>query len=249
MGKTGPKCSICSHKSRHQIEIGLAHGIAHNALARRFNVSADAVGRHAANHVSPAMRAAILTAQKPTEIDLEALQASEQEGLLSQLVHQRARLQQHVATAIDFADIKAAISAEGAITANLALVGKLLGMIVQRHDVRSTSLLDQRRLPGYAPGDRDRPPPLPRGGARGWRDPAPNGDGSGSGDHAARRQAALGHRGQASRGHPARCRCHDAWPETWPGRWIPRCSPGTRISSWTTGRPSSSVPTRRKRPC
>ncbi|MCK1302935.1 MULTISPECIES: hypothetical protein [unclassified Bradyrhizobium] len=141
MGKTGPKCSICSHKSRHQIEIGLAHGIAHNALARRFNVSADAVGRHAANHVSPAMRAAILTAQKPTEIDLEALQTSEQEGLLSQLVHQRARLQQHVATAIDFADIKAAISAEGAITANLALVGKLLGMIVQRHDVRSTSLL------------------------------------------------------------------------------------------------------------
>lgn len=141
MGKTGPKCSICNHKSRHQLEIGLAHGIAHNALARRFNVSADAVGRHAANHVSPAMRAAILTAQAPTTIDLEALQASEQEGLLSQLVHQRARLQQHVATAIDYGDVKAAISAEAAITSNLALVGKLLGMIVQRHDVRSTSLL------------------------------------------------------------------------------------------------------------
>ena len=43
--------------------------------------------------------------------------------------------------AVDFGDIKAAISAEGAITSNLALVGKLLGMIVQRHDVRSTSLL------------------------------------------------------------------------------------------------------------
>jgi hypothetical protein len=121
--------------------VGLAHGIAHNALARRYNVSADAVGRHAANHLSPAMRAAILTAQAPTAIDLDALQASEQEGLLHQLVHQRARLQQHVATAIDYGDIKAAISAEGAITGNLALVGKLLGMIVQRHDVRSTSLL------------------------------------------------------------------------------------------------------------
>jgi hypothetical protein len=87
------------------------------------------------------MRAAILTAQKPAAIDLEALQASEQEGLLSQLVHQRARLQQHVSMAIDYADVKAAVSAEGAITANLALVGRLLGMIVQRHDVRSTSLL------------------------------------------------------------------------------------------------------------
>src|SRR3954447_19272728 len=124
MGKTGPKCSVCNSKHRHQIEIGLAHGIAHNALGRRFNLSADAVGRHAANHVSPAMRAAILTAQKPTEIDLDALQASEQEGLLHQLVHQRARLQQHVEMAVDYGDIKAAISAESAITSNLALVGK-----------------------------------------------------------------------------------------------------------------------------
>ncbi|MBR0796114.1 hypothetical protein JQ615_12010 [Bradyrhizobium jicamae] len=119
----------------------MAHGIANNALARRFNLSADSIGRHAANHVSPALRASILTAQAPSAIDLEALQASESEGLLSQLVHQRARLQQHSQMAIDYGDIKAAISAEGAITSNLALVGKILGMIVQRHDVRSTSLL------------------------------------------------------------------------------------------------------------
>lgn len=141
MGKPGPQCTICAHKHRHQIEVGLAHGIAHNALARRFGVSADAVGRHAANHVGPALKAAILSAQAPSAIDLEALQASEQEGLLSQLVHQRARLQQLAAMAADFADVKAAVSAEGAITANLALVGKLLGMIIQRHDVRSTNLL------------------------------------------------------------------------------------------------------------
>jgi hypothetical protein len=37
--------------------------------------------------------AAILAAQKPSEVDLEALQASESAGLLAQLV-QRARLQQ-----------------------------------------------------------------------------------------------------------------------------------------------------------
>ncbi|MGJ4928723.1 hypothetical protein ACQR1I_13620 [Bradyrhizobium sp. HKCCYLS2038] len=141
MGKSGPKCSICSHKSRHQIEIGLAHGISHEALARRFNVSHDAIGRHAKNHVTPAMRAAILTAQAPSKIDLAELQATEQEGLLSQLVHQRARLQQLAAMAGDYGDVGAAINAEGKITANLALVGKLLGMIVQRHDVRSTNLL------------------------------------------------------------------------------------------------------------
>jgi hypothetical protein len=139
--KTGPTCTICKHKSRHQLEIGLAHGIAHNALARRFGVSADAVGRHAANHVTPALRAAILSAQQPSAIDLEQLQASEQEGLLSQLINQRARLQQHAAMAVDYGDIRGAVSAESAITANLGLVGRLLGMIVQRHDVRSTSIL------------------------------------------------------------------------------------------------------------
>jgi hypothetical protein len=87
------------------------------------------------------MRAAILTAQKPTAIDLEALQASESEGLLSQLVSQRARLQQHVELAASLGDVRGCVAAEGAITSNLALVGKLLGMIVQRHDVRSTSIL------------------------------------------------------------------------------------------------------------
>jgi hypothetical protein len=37
--------------------------------------------------------------------------------------------------------VRGCVAAEGAITSNLALVGKLLGMIVQRHDVRSTSIL------------------------------------------------------------------------------------------------------------
>jgi hypothetical protein len=37
--------------------------------------------------------------------------------------------------------VRGCVAAEAAITSNLALVGKLLGMIVQRHDVRSTSIL------------------------------------------------------------------------------------------------------------
>jgi len=141
MAKTGPQCSVCKSKHRHQIEIGLAHGLAHNALARRFGVSADAISRHCANHLTPAMRAAILTAQAPSAIDLDKLQASESEGLLSQLVHQRARLQQHVAMAVDYGDVKAAISAEGAITNNLQLVSRLLGMLVSVSEHRSTSIL------------------------------------------------------------------------------------------------------------
>jgi hypothetical protein len=115
--------------------------VPHRVLAARFNLSKDAIGRHAANHLSPIQRAAILAAQKPSAIDLEALRITESEGLLASLVTQRARLQAHAETAATFGDVKAAVSAESAILANLSLVGRLLGQLVQVHDVRHTSIL------------------------------------------------------------------------------------------------------------
>lgn len=111
------------------------------ALAARFGVSPHAVWRHGKAHLTPAMRAAVLSAQRPTEIDLEALRITESEGLLSSLVAQRARLQAHSDLALEMGDIKAAVSVENSIRENLALVGKLLGMLVQHHEVRRTSIL------------------------------------------------------------------------------------------------------------
>jgi hypothetical protein len=87
------------------------------------------------------MAAAILAAQKPTEVDLEALQASESEGLLSQLVVQRARLQSQSEMALELGDVRAAVAVENSIQSNLTLVAKLLGQLVQHHEVRSTSVL------------------------------------------------------------------------------------------------------------
>jgi hypothetical protein len=110
-------------------------------LARRFGLNKHAILRHAKNHLSPAQRAALLTAQRPTAIDLDALRASEGEGLLHQLVAQRARLQTHAELAGQLGDVRAAISAEGAITGNLALVGKLLGQLSVTHHVKHTSIL------------------------------------------------------------------------------------------------------------
>jgi hypothetical protein len=72
---------------------------------------------------------------------LEQLQTSESEGLLTQLVSQRARLQQHSEIATELGDVRSAVACERAITDNLTLVGKLLGQLVQRHEVRSTSIL------------------------------------------------------------------------------------------------------------
>ena len=65
-------------------------------LAARFDCSPDALQRHGQRHLKAVQRAAIMTAQALTSVDLEALKRSESEGLLCQLVAQPARLQAHI---------------------------------------------------------------------------------------------------------------------------------------------------------
>ena len=134
-------CTICQNDRRAQIELGLVHRVPGRVLAKRFGVSADALKRHKRNHLTPQQAAALLAAQRPTEIDLEALEASESEGLLAQLVAQRARLQTYAEQALELGDTKAAIQVERGVISNLELVAKLLGQLVTRHEVRSTSIL------------------------------------------------------------------------------------------------------------
>jgi hypothetical protein len=141
LSKPGAKCTVCAHERRHQIDIGLVHQVAARVLAERFNLSKDAIHRHAANHLTPPMRAAILAARKPSEIDLEALRADEAEGLLAGLVGQRARLLVKADMAMEWGDVKGSVAAENAIASNYTLVAKLLGQLVQVHDVRHTNLL------------------------------------------------------------------------------------------------------------
>jgi hypothetical protein len=74
-----------------------------------------------------------------SDVDLEALQRCE--GILSQLVAQRARLQGHIEQAIELGDPRLAIMAEARITQNLELVAKLLGQLVNRHETTHTSIL------------------------------------------------------------------------------------------------------------
>ena len=87
----------------------------------------------------PQLVAAIAMAAHPSEVDLEQLQRSESEGLLGALVGQRARLQLLSEMAFEAGEISAATTVERAITSSLELTSRLLGMIIQRHDVRSTS--------------------------------------------------------------------------------------------------------------
>ena len=84
MGKSAPTCRVCAHDQRHLIELGLVHRIAVRVLARRFALSKTSIFRHRRLHMSPQMIAAIAMAAHPTEVDLEALQRSESEGLIRQ---------------------------------------------------------------------------------------------------------------------------------------------------------------------
>ena len=122
MGKRGTQCAVCASKHRAQVEIGLVHCVPVRVLANRFDLSKDSIARHSANHLTPTQRAALLTASRaPTAVDLEALRTTESEGLLSQLVSQRARLQQSAELALELGDVRASVAAEGAITGNLSL--------------------------------------------------------------------------------------------------------------------------------
>ena len=85
--------------------------------------------------------AAVQHALHPSAVDLDALKVSEGENLLHHLVHQRARLASHIELAVETGDASAAIRGEGAVTANLQLVSKLLGVLVNVSEHRHQHLL------------------------------------------------------------------------------------------------------------
>lgn len=134
-------CSVCRSPQRHLIDLALVHGVAATTLASKFRLSHDAITRHAANHLSPVQRAAILTAAEPSKVDLEQLRRSESEGLLASLLAQRARLQQIAEMATAAGDLKAAVSVENAVTASLNLTAKLCGQLISISEHRTTTHL------------------------------------------------------------------------------------------------------------
>jgi hypothetical protein len=142
MAKSGPgSCQVCNSPHRHSVDVALAHGLGHDAIGKRFDLSPHSVQRHGKSHLSPQMRAAVQHALHPSAVDLDALKVSESENLLHHLVHQRARLASHIELAVETGDASAAIRGEGAVTANLQLVSKLLGVLVNVSEHRHQHLL------------------------------------------------------------------------------------------------------------
>lgn len=134
-------CGACHHPRRELIDLGLITGTPKATLAQRFDISVDTLSRHAANHLPPQVRAAIMTQLAPSEIDLEALQRSESESLLAALIAQRARLSTMAQAALEHDLPQVAVRCENAVLANLELVSRLLGQLVHRSEIVSKSFL------------------------------------------------------------------------------------------------------------
>jgi hypothetical protein len=139
-GKAGI-CSCCASPHRREIDLALVARVPCSVIGRRFEVSGDSVERHGKNHLSAVQVAALASAMRPSAIDLEALQRSEGESLLGQLLAQRATLQVIGAAAFEAKNYQAAVAAERAVTNSLDLLSRVLGLIINRHETKSTTLL------------------------------------------------------------------------------------------------------------
>jgi hypothetical protein len=135
-GRPGPGgCAVCKFERRHAVDLALTYGQSARSVAEQFELPYDAVIRHKDRHLSAAMRASILTASKPSEVDVEALTKQEAQGLLAHLVAMRARLSAHAQACAAIGDHKGAIQAEKVTLADLELTAKLVGQLIARSEV------------------------------------------------------------------------------------------------------------------
>jgi hypothetical protein len=140
-GRPGPGgCAVCKFERRHAVDLALTYGQSARSVAEQFELPYDAVIRHKDRHLNAAMRASILTASKPSEVDVEALTKQEAQGLLAHLVAMRARLSAHAQACAAIGDHKGAIQAERVVLADLELTAKLVGQLIQRSEVAHVHL-------------------------------------------------------------------------------------------------------------
>ncbi len=141
MAKPGQRCKVCHHPRRAEIEHAIVMRVPQETVARKFGISHDSVQRHKTNHLNATSMAALMTNERPSAIDLEQLEQRESESLLSNVVMQRARLNLLSEEAAKHGDVRAGAMVERAVTGNLEFVAKLLGQLIQRHEVTRASIL------------------------------------------------------------------------------------------------------------
>jgi len=137
----GPRCTICNHPARPQIDLAIATGVAKRAVAERFGVSRDAVWRHGQTHLTAEMRAALATKLLQREGDTRRILLEEGAGVTEALKAIRGPLFGLFLAAVDTGDNRAATALSGRLHENLALVAKLTGELVPHAGTTITNIL------------------------------------------------------------------------------------------------------------
>ena len=137
----GPRCTICNHPARPQIDLAIATGVAERAVAERFGVSRDAVWRHGQTHLTAEMRAALATKLLQREGDTRRILLEEGAGVSEALKAIRGPLFGLFLAAVDTGDNRAATALSGRLHENLALVAKLTGELVPHAGTTITNIL------------------------------------------------------------------------------------------------------------
>src|SRR5262249_16948681 len=135
---------VCRHRERAGIELALARGVSIGALARRYGLSDDALGRHRRNHMPPQLRARLL-AGPDLDIDLDKLRETESQSLLANLVALRHRLVGSADVAEEAGDSNMVCRVTGQLHQNLEVTGKLLGDL----GIGSTTINNVLVMPAY----------------------------------------------------------------------------------------------------
>jgi transposase len=121
------ECNVCAHPRRAEVELRLANGTAVRNIAKRYNLSKDSCYRHRRGHMPAALLQQLQVTGKGYPTDLAALKRSESEGLLQNLVHERARQQRIADKAETIDDFANATRASEASRKTSELIAKLLG--------------------------------------------------------------------------------------------------------------------------
>lgn len=129
-GNRGPVCKVCAHDRRPEVELRLANGTPIRTIAASYGLTKDALYRHRRNHMpAELMQQLQANGRRMSPADLDNLKRTESEGLLQNLVHERAR-QQRIADKAELLDDYAnATRASVAALKSSELIAKLLGDI------------------------------------------------------------------------------------------------------------------------
>ena len=127
MTKRTPQCTVCRHRERAALDLGLSRGVSIAALATRYKLGPDSLYRHAKAHLPPQLRAALIAGPDLDGVDLDRLRETESQSLLANLIAIRRRLFASLDAAEEHGDGNMISRVAGQLHRNLEITGKLVG--------------------------------------------------------------------------------------------------------------------------